>query len=320
MRQREHIAAGDIEHCKRLLGAGSKSFAMASRLLPQPIRDRTAVLYAFCRVSDDRIDADPSASQRTIDAMRERLRRAYDGRPYDDPVDRAFAGLLADTPIPAVLPEALIEGMEWDLRGRRYTTIEDLQGYAAHVAGTVGAMMTIIMMHGSSDRIATDVLARACDLGVAMQLSNIARDVGEDARRGRIYLPLAWMDEARIDVGQWLRRPSPSDALGAVVARLVEEADGLYRRADQGVTLLPRGCRVAIRAARLVYSDLGRSIARARFDSVSGRAVVSTWRKVWLVALAFATPWPTPSLVEAPPLRATRALVDACCIRPAPLA
>jgi phytoene synthase len=258
-------------------------------------------------VTDDLVDEDPLASLRTIDGMRARLERAYAGRPENDAVDRALAALFATTPIPPALPLALFEGMQWDILGRRYETLGDLQAYAARVAGSVGAMMTLIM--GARGE---EVLARACDLGVAMQLTNVARDVGEDARRGRLYLPAAWMECEGIDADRWLATPRPSDGLSRVVAKLLEHADVLYCRADHGVSLLPRGCRVAIRAARLVYADIGRSVARAGFDSVTRRASVTTWRKMWLLARALGASWTAPPPLGEGPLDATRALVVAC--------
>jgi len=318
MRTFEAARPDDIEHCQRLLAAGSKSFALASKLLPKPVRDRTTVLYAFCRVSDDRVDDDPKASQRTIDAMRDRLDLVYAGRPKDDRVDRALAGLLEDTTIPKALPLALIEGMQWDVEGRRYPTLEDVEAYGARVAASVGAMMTLIMLSSSSgangtpqERPTTDVLARACDLGVAMQLTNIARDVGEDARRGRFYLPTEWLPDAEA----WLRDPRPTVNLRLLVERLLTRADALYRRAEQGIPFLPARCRTAIRGARLIYADIGRSIARAHYDSVSQRAVVSKRRKIWLLGRAAAggalSGRPDPRLLHEPPLAATRWLVDA---------
>jgi phytoene synthase len=129
--------------------------------------------------------------------------------------------------------------------------------------------------------------ARACELGLAMQLTNIARDGGEDARNGRLYLPREWMREAGIDPDAWLRAPTFSPALGSVVSRLLAEADTLYERAALGIPALPRDCRPAIQAARLVYADIGREVERAGFDSVSRRACVSSQRKLGLMAVAF---------------------------------
>jgi phytoene synthase len=304
---RPEVSEADLAHCRRLLAAGSKSFSTASRLLPRGVRDRATVLYAFCRVTDDKVDSDPGASLATVDDLRERLRLAYAGRPVDEPVDRALAGILAETRIPLALPDALLEGMEWDATGRRYESLDDLHAYAARVAGTVGAMMTLLMGARSAD-----VLARACDLGVAMQLTNVARDVGEDARRGRIYLPEAWLREEGLDPQAWLGRPEPNEAVASVVRRVLGEADLLYARADHGVTLLPPSCRTAIRAARLVYAEIGSVVARAGYDSITSRAVVPGWRKLWLVVRSLGARWQASSPLGEPPLDATRMLVAAC--------
>jgi phytoene synthase len=122
-----------------------------------------------------------------------------------------------------------------------------------------------------------------------MQLTNIARDVGEDAAAGRLYLPLDWLAEAGVEPEAFLSDPRPTPAIRSVIARLLSEADALYRRADRGIESLPPGCRPAIRAARAVYADIGREIARAGHDSVTRRAVTSKARKAAL--LAAATGW-----------------------------
>ncbi len=301
------IARVDLDACNALLRAGSKSFAVASRLLPARVRDPAAALYAFCRIADDEIDSRPDATEATVDALRARLDRAYDGTPDDSPVDRALSIVVERHRIPKALPEALLDGLAWDARGLRYETLDGLYAYAARVAAAVGAMMTVVM--GTRD---PEVLARACDLGVAMQLTNIARDVGEDAARGRIYLPLAWMREAGIEPEALLARPAHGPELASVVAKLLAAADVLYRRADEGIARLPSDCRVAIFAARFIYSDIGRYVARAGFDSVSRRAYVPLLRKMWLLLRSV---WARRIRVEArsePPLEPTRFLVAAC--------
>ncbi|WP_437877059.1 phytoene/squalene synthase family protein [Sorangium sp. So ce513] len=279
-------SAADFAACKALLRKGSKSFAAAALLLPARVREPASAFYAFCRVADDAVDelgehATPAAAEAAVAALRERLARAAEGAPDDSPVDRALAHVMARHALPRAFIEALLEGFAWDAEGRRYETLPELNAYAARVAGAVGATMAALM--GAR---ATDALARACDLGVAMQLTNIARDVGEDAQRGRVYLPLTWMREAGIDPDRWLERPVFDERLGRIVARLLDEAEVLYRRADAGIPMLPRDCRAAILAARLIYADIGRVIARGGFDSVSARAVVSPGRKAWLVLRA----------------------------------
>ena len=295
----------DLVACEELMRGGSKSFFAASRVLPARVRAPAIALYAFCRVADDAIDlaSDPASAVVRLD---ERLDAIYARQPQAFESDRALADVVARFGLPRGLLDALIEGFRWDSEGRRYETIEALQDYCARVAGTVGAMMAILM--GTRSRAA---LARACELGVAMQLTNIARDVGEDARNGRLYLPRAWMREEGVDPDAWLRQPVFYAGIGRVVARLLYLADGLYDRAELGIAELPRDCRPAIQAARLVYAEIGREVERAGLDSVSGRAVVSSRRKAWLVtrALLAGTPMPraagprtagvAPAMVEA---------------------
>jgi len=261
-----------------MLRGGSRTFFAASLVLPRRVSDPAAALYAFCRLADDAVDVDGGRLLSPAH-LRKRLSRAYEGRPIPHAVDRAFADTVARFAIPRALPEAILEGLEWDAAGRRYETLADLYDYAARVAGAVGAMMAVLM-----DVRSPDALARACDLGIAMQFTNIARDVGEDAREGRLYLPVQWLDEVGIDAAAWLAQPAFSAELGIVVRRLLAAADVLYRRADAGISLLPLTCRPGIRLARNLYAEIGRQIERGDCDSVAHRAMVPLWRKWALVA------------------------------------
>lgn len=272
-----HPSASDLAACRALLRVGSRSFYAASLLLPREVRDNATSLYAFCRLADDAVDLGHDGCDAPA-AILARLERIYAGRPADDPVERAFAAMSERCALPRELPAALIEGLQWDAEGRQYDSLADLQAYAARVAGTVGAMMTLVM--GVRD---AEALARACDLGVAMQLTNIARDVGEDARAGRLYLPRQWLREAGIDPDDWLAQPTFDAALASVVARLLNAAARLYERAESGIAALPLGCRPAIFAARLIYAEIGGRIADNGFDSLSQRAVVPKARKVALM-------------------------------------
>ena len=305
-----HATAADLAACRATLRAGSKTFHAASLLLPPAVRTPAVALYAFCRVADDAIDVEGGGAD-ALAVMRERLARAYEGRPLDTPVDRALADVVARYAIPQALPDALLEGFEWDAAGRRYADLAALQAYAARVAGTVGAMMALLM--GVRD---ADALARACDLGVAMQLSNIARDVGEDARAGRLYLPLDWLREAGIDPDTWLARPAFSPALASVVQRLLRAADELYARAASGIAQLPPACRPGIQAARILYAEIGREVERRGLDSVQSRAVVPLPRKLRLLGSAVAAAALTSPGAVAPPLDAVRFLVEAVAATP----
>jgi phytoene synthase len=272
--------AADLEACRRAMRGGSKTFFAASLILPAAARGPATALYAFCRAADDMIDgaSDPA---RALDAVRGRLRRIYEGGPFDDPADRSFARVVDHFAIPRALPEALIEGFEWDAVRRRYPDMSSLFGYGARVAGTVGAMMAIVMgARGSA------AYARACELGVAMQLTNIARDVGEDARMGRVYLPLDRMRAAGLDADAFLAAPRFDGRVAAVVREVLDAAEGLYARGVQGIPALPAGCRPAIRAAADLYAEIGREVARRGFDSVSARAVVAPSRKAGVLSRA----------------------------------
>lgn len=319
------IAEADLAYCLATIRQGSRSFHAASLLLPRRVRDPACALYAFCRHADDVIDAKVDArvaggamAPGRVDALAARLDRAYAGRPRNDPVERAFAALVADHALPRALPDALLEGFAWDEAGRRCASFSDLCAYAARVAASVGAMMSVLM--GARDR---DALARACDLGVAMQLTNVARDVGEDAAAGRLYLPLAWLAEAGVDPEAFLAAPRPDPRLATVVGRLLAAARPLYRRGEAGVAALPLACRPGIMAASRIYAGIGRDIAAAGGDSVTRRAGTSAGEKLGLVAVAAARAavvglMPRPAALSGPPLAETAFLVDAVAAAPAP--
>ena len=185
-------ARADLAACRSTLRHGSRTFLAAARLLPPKVRDAACSLYAFCREADDEIDlgSDPAQAHSRLAA---RLACIYDGRPGPSPADRALARVVAQYGIPRELPQALLEGFAWDASGRQCETESDLFAYASRVAGSVGVMMALLM--GCR---APAVLARAADLGIAMQLTNVARDVGEDARAGRLYLPRRWLRAAAL--------------------------------------------------------------------------------------------------------------------------
>ncbi|MGD1955168.1 MAG: phytoene/squalene synthase family protein [Sphingomonadales bacterium] len=297
------LSKADVKACRDIIREGSKSFYFASLILPKKVRSAALALYSFCRVADDLVDA-AGATQHTLDQLRMRLEAAYGGQPFPHVADRALADVVARYDIPQDIWLAMIEGFEWDLLGKRYETYSDVLDYSARVAATVGVMMPLVMRRRSSR-----TLARAADLGVAMQLTNIARDVGEDAAAGRLYLPRTWLAEEGVDADTFLANPVFSPALGRVTQRLLREAERLYSRALTGVADLPLACRPSIRAAGLVYSDIGASVQANGFNSVSSRAYTTKERKLALLLQAFAGALYSPACDEAPPLAETAFLV-----------
>lgn len=302
----------DRADCRELIRHGSRSFFAASLLLPAWVREPAYAVYGFCRLADDGVDLGTDKHAAVARMMR-RLDGIYGGAPDNIPADRALADVVLKHNIPRVLFDALIEGLAWDAEGRRYETIGDLYSYGARVAGAVGTIMARLMkVHDP------DALARACDLGVAMQLTNIARDVGEDAREGRIYLPLAWMREAGIDPDAWLANPVHTDALASVVERLLADAERLYRKSESGIARLPLSCRPAIHAARCIYAAIGDQVTRKQYDSITSRAVVSTRRKVGLAGWAAFEAALLRVRTSDAALAETKFLVDACEASPPP--
>ena len=273
-------ADDDLDACVEMMRGGSKTFFAASRFLPPRVRSASIALYAFCRVADDMVDQG-GVIEDSLRVLHHRLDLMYAGTPMDTVEDRALSIVVHRHALPRHLLDALLDGFAWDGHGRQYETMEDLHGYAARVAGSVGAMMCWIMGPQQAS-----TLARACELGVAMQLTNIARDVGEDARNKRVYLPLAWMRQEGLDPAVWLSKPECNPAVQRVINRVLDEADRLYKRSMAGIAELPRDCRSAILAAGLIYGEIGNELRRLGLDSVNHRAVVSGFRKAVLLTQA----------------------------------
>ncbi|WP_299146317.1 15-cis-phytoene synthase [uncultured Tateyamaria sp.] len=267
----------DLEACTEAIRHGSLSFHAASKLLPKRVRDPALALYAFCRLADDEVDLKAEKVEAVL-RLRDRLDLVYAGTPKDAAPDRAFAAVVEQFDMPRALPDALLEGLAWDAEARTYATLSGVKDYSARVASAVGAMMCVLMQVRDAD-----ALARACDLGVAMQLTNIARDVGEDAGEARLYLPTDWLDEAGIDRDAFFADPRPTKAVRAMVKRLIVEANRLYYRSEAGLGALPRGCRPGIYAARYIYAGIGGQLTAMGYDSISARARTSKRQKLgWL--------------------------------------
>ncbi|XOV86748.1 MAG: phytoene/squalene synthase family protein [Pseudomonadota bacterium] len=276
-----------VEHARQTIEKGSKSFAVAARVFDETTRANAYMLYAWCRYCDDCIDGQELGHGQQSPGTRQQLsmlanlradtRAALSGSPPDQPVYQGLARVFRDCEIDAAYAEALLDGFEMDVDKRRYRTLDDLMLYCYRVAGVVGAMMASIM--GVRD---ARVLARAVDLGLAFQLTNIARDVLEDAGDNRIYLPLEWLAEAGIAENPTTFADHQA-RLAPLAARLLSNAETYYESAKQGITHLPPRCAWAISAALLIYREIGILLLAAGDDAWAERRGASTARKMVLL-------------------------------------
>ncbi len=285
-----------IDLCFETIRRHSRSFALASRLLPRGSRAAAAVVYTWCRRADDTVDEAASAGDAAagLQRLRSELEGVYAGQPAADLALRAFAEVVRRHGVPRFAPEELLAGMAMDLDGYRYARMDDLLLYCFRVAGTVGLMMSHVL--GVSDARA---LRNASHLGIAMQLTNICRDVAEDWERGRLYLPEELLARAGIGgLGERLGRPFPAEALPGLrscVRELLGLASRYYASGDAGLASLHWRSALSVRTARLVYASIGRTLERRGHDPLRGRAVVSGGRKAALVGRAAASAlaeWP----------------------------
>ena len=274
----------DLAACREVIRVHSKSFHAASKLLPADVRDAAIATYAFCRGADDDVDdaASPDAARERHARTRQRLDRLYAGDAMDTPVGRAFAWVVRSRGIPRAEPEALLDGMAQDMSVVRVADEESLLLYCYRAAGVVGRMMSRIM--GRADDAA---LRRAVDLGIAMQLTNIARDVGEDAARDRVYLPGTWLADAGSSCDEVLsRRAAPG--VRATTLRVLARAEDYYASGIGGIALLPPACRPSILSAALLYRAIGRRVRARGGDGVTARARVGGVGKAGLIVTALA--------------------------------
>ena len=271
-----------VEHSRKMIRDGSKSFAGAARLLPTTVRESVYMLYAWCRYCDDQIDAQylghgipcPKGSAETLARLEAQTRAALAGEAVDEPVFIALQRVIRRHAIPERHAFELLRGFKMDVDGRRFNTLEDSLDYCYHVAGVVGVMMAHLM-----DAREQEALDRAADLGIALQMTNIARDVMDDAEAGRIYLPLDWLQEAAIPVDEIANREHRK-RLHEVTRRYLETAELYYESARYGLSWLDPRCAWAIASARGIYREIGRQVLDRGATAWDTRTVVGPTKKV----------------------------------------
>jgi phytoene synthase len=282
-----------VERSRAVIERGSKSFAAAARLFDPQTRAGAYLLYAWCRHCDDRTDDQelgfdggrlaPSEARDRLAELEEQTRSALRGETSADPVFAGLAAVVRRHEIPEHFPLEHLAGFGMDVEGRTYRTLDDTLEYCYHVAGVVGLMMAHIM--GVRDEPTLD---RAADLGIAFQLTNICRDVVEDASNGRVYLPADFLAAAKIPP-RAVAAPGNRSALAGVVRRVLAEADRYYDSSALGISRLPFRSAWAVAAARAVYRDIGRVVLRRGAAAWDGRAATGRARKLALVLQAGGT-------------------------------
>jgi len=278
-----------VEQSLRTIQKGSKSFALAARLFDPPTREGAILLYAWCRHCDDVTDeqvlgfragpAGDSADTR-LGALERETRRALAGEPVEDAAFAALQEVVRRHGIPEHHPLEHLKGFAMDVKGERYETLDDCLRYCYRVAGVVGVMMGYVM--GARGE---DTLDRASDLGLAFQMTNIARDVMDDAETGRVYLPGEWLREAGVPADD-IARPEHRPAVHAVAERLLDEAERYYASAQVGIARLPFRSAWAVATARRVYRDIGRLLRERGPRAWDGRASTGRGRKLALALAA----------------------------------
>lgn len=270
------------------IARGSKSFAAASRLFDRATRERAWLLYAWCRACDDLVDgqdhgrggaAVPDAAAR-LDAIRVRTAVALEGRWVGDPAFDALRIVVAETAMPHGFVRDVVEGFALDVAGWQPATEGDLLLYCYHVAGAVGCMMAVVLGVPPGDDALLD---RACDLGLAFQLANIARDIGEDATAGRCYLPADWLRESGIARADLM---ADRTALADVARRLTQRAGEYEARARIGAAALPFRSAWAVLAAAGIYGAIARRVEQSGAATWDARVTVSAAEKAMWIARA----------------------------------
>lgn len=292
-----------VRRARKSIRKGSKSFAAASMLFEKDTRERVWMLYAWCRRCDDIADAqdhgggsrdgasaantiykldDATARQRVM-AIRILTERALEGQPTADLAFDALGQVAAECRLTKEDCDDVIEGFALDAQGWRPRTEEDTMRYCFHVAGAVGVMVAKIMGVSKEDH---ETLDRACDLGLAFQLVNIARDISEDDARGRCYLPVEWEVEADIPPGMRMR-PEHREQLVALVARLLDMAEEHEAAARFGANGLYFRQRWAVLAAARIYGSIGRKVREAGTAAWDHRIRTGFFEKIGHVVAAF---------------------------------
>jgi 15-cis-phytoene synthase len=266
-----------FEYCEQRLAQSRSSFAYSFRILPAPRRRAITALYAYCREVDDVVDevSDPGLARIKLAWWRREIAAVYDGTPQH-PVAHALKQIVGEYSLPREHFEAIIDGMTMDLDQKRYQDFTTLERYCYRVAGVVGLLSAHIF--GFED---AQTLTYARELGIAFQLTNIVRDVGEDARRGRIYLPQDELQRFGVAAADIIgRRLTPS--FQALMAFQVERARACYARAFAALPARDRRAQRPGLMMAAVYRALLAEIERDGYHVLDQRISLAPFYKAWI--------------------------------------
>eukprot|EP00898_Chlorokybus_atmophyticus_P001031 jgi/Chlat1/1929/Chrsp153S02240 len=275
------------QRCGTVCAEYAKTFYLGTQLMTPERRRAVWAIYVWCRRTDELVDGPnaPHISPEALDRWEQRLEDLYDGRPYDL-LDAALSDTVEKYPVDIQPFRDMVDGMRMDLRKRRYANFDELYEYCYKVAGTVGVMTVPVMgVDAHATASLPDIYQAALSLGIANQLTNILRDVGEDARRNRIYLPLE--DLARFGITEEdVLSGVNDDRWKSFMKFQIARARQYFNEAEAGASQLERKSRWPVWASLILYRGILDAIERNDFDSFTRRAFVPKWQK--LVTLPFA--------------------------------
>ena len=282
------------------LAEHGRSFWMAARLIPQPQRAQLAGVYAWCRYTDDLVDNATCSRDDLLRVLAEwetLSRAAYDGHATGVELLDVVIGRMAAQGVPFTYAADLIRGMRADAVNARFNSLGQLEGYCHDVASVVGMWLTELF--GVHDKW---MLERAGTLGMAMQLTNIARDVGEDWERGRLYLPQSMLDQHGVTdtmIGELRHGDAPvPDGYCALLEELMGAADARYDEASAAIDDLPAFFRSSVAVASRVYRSIHDAIRANGYDNIRLRAVTPDVTRMALARAALAALGPTSGAKE----------------------
>jgi phytoene synthase len=282
--ERPTTLQNSYNYCRQISKHHAKTFYLASLFLPKKQQNPIFAMYALLRTVDDLVDlAEDKLTNgqitrdeinRLLEEWKIRLRNCYAGQPSDDPIMTAWHDTIQHYSIPLELPLDLIDGVAMDIEFKPFETFDDLYVYCYKVASVVGLMTSEIFGYTNKD-----ALQHAIELGIAMQLTNILRDIGEHVDRNRIYLPLEDLRKFNYTEKEFMQKKINANFLELMKFQ-INRARHYYRSSEKGIPMLEKNSRFAVMISSLNYSNILNAIEENNYDVFSQRAYRSFYQKI----------------------------------------